>query len=274
MAGEERLSHEKPENPGARRRRWWPLLVVMAFGCDSQHYAGETGLEAFALTEDTPPLVETDEESFFQVEHPVTFAFEAPTSEELQALRRRDAAPFSRAPWLERHDYEIEIDWVLINLDDSPRDVTLTFNGINEFHEYTPGFQVDDEEVIPDFSQWERRIALGPQERRSGTLREEQCDEIAVDLASVVNGAPNSNQIVHPLSASATDARSQAFIPAVVPALTGIRAGLQSTSAGNVLVEFSVRLRDDRGIVVAAEDIDDAWRLPEPEAFAPIAPEE
>ncbi len=240
-------------------------------GCSGEReFIGEDGLFSFALTEDTPATFEGDDVSVFVVEERIEFPIEAPSDEQFAALSEVGdvSIPYDRLPWVVRGQYEIEIDWVLINLDEEPRSVTLTVNGFNEFHEYSPTVQVADEDVVVDFSQWERMIRLEPRERRFGTIREEELDEIAVDLATVVNGAPNPNQIVFFENQSALDERAQQFIPDVVPALTGVRLGMVAFGAGGVVLEATVRARDESGRIVSEED---RWELPQPELFEPAA---
>ncbi|MBJ70646.1 MAG: hypothetical protein CMN31_04780 [Sandaracinus sp.] len=250
----------------------WALVVALALplagGCSDQEYVGEDGFYAFAITEDTPAFFETEDAALFLVEERIELPLRAPTDAQLAELSEgAEELPWARRPWVERHDYELELDWVLINLDDEGRTVTITVNGINEFHEYMPGFVVDDEEVIAEFAQWERTVRVGPQERLFGTIREEQLDEVAVDLATVVNGVSNANQVVHPDNHSSRDPRSMQFVPAIVPALTGVRVGLRSAGAGNLVMEVTARVRDTEGRVVS--NVENAWELPEPEIFMP-----
>ena len=70
-------------------------------------------------------------------------------------------------------------------------------------------------------------------------------DEMAVDLATVVNGAPNSDEVIYFENNSATDTRSRPFIPKVIPGLIALRLGMRATAASNVLLEASVRVRHE-----------------------------
>lgn len=246
------------------------LLVTLGFvGCSNDQLVGEDGFYAFAMTQGTPASFMGEEgEEFFVVEERIEFPIEIPTDAEMAELEASAPTPYPRQPWVVRGDYEIEIDWVLINLMDARRNVTIQLNGINEFHEYLPGFVVIDEEAVAEFNQWERTIQLDAYERRFGTIREEELDEIAVDLATVVNGAPNPHLVVHPENQQ-DDPRTAPFIPEVVPALTGIRAGLRTTASADVVIELSIRIRDDAGKVV--KNINNAWELPVPELVLPSA---
>jgi len=249
--------------------RWAALLSVLALtSCADHEHIGEVPFHQFAITEATAAFFEGEDESFFLVEQRVELTLEPPTDSEMNDLSAEAPAPFPRMPWAEQGDYAIEIDWALVNLDDQEHRVLIAFNGINEFHEYVPGIQEGEEEIVPDLSQWERTIELGPLERRSGTVREAELEEVAVDLATVVNGAPNANQIVHRDNHSASDARSQMYIPEVIPALVGVRAslGMSGASAGNIVLELTVRVRDESDKIVAFED---SWELPAPTPFMP-----
>jgi hypothetical protein len=235
-------------------------------------FVGEGGLFTFAITEDTPAAIEEEDTAIFLVEQRIELPIAEPSEEAMASLfEGSEDLPWERNPWVLRHDYEIVVDWVLVNLDDAPHTITITMNGISEFHEYVPLFAIVDEELVADYAGWERTYRVEPLERRFGTIREEEFDEIAVDLATVVNGAPNANQIVYFQNQSAHDERSMRYIPRVIPALTGLRAGLRSTSPGNVVLELTVRVRDENDKIVP---LDEAWELPVPVQFSPMPPAE
>ncbi len=247
--------------------------LVGLMGCTDHLHIGEDGFFAFALTADTPASVEAEDSAMYVAEQRIELPLRPPTDAQLAELGEgADALPWARRPWVTRGDYELEVDYTLINLEDSRVRVTLSINGINEFHEYMPGFVVDDDEIIAELNQWERVVELDPQERRFGTIREEQLDEVAVDLATVVNGVANAHQVVHPDNHSGSDVRSSGFVPDVVAALTGIRASLvvigdAGSPPPEVLVEMTVRVRDERGVVLDQEE--GRWELPDVELFLP-----
>jgi hypothetical protein len=230
---------------------------------------------AFAVDETTPPFFMSEDGNVYLVEQRVEIPFREPTDEELDALDELDdlQIPYATLPWLRRGDIEIQIDYTLSNLSlEDTVELTVTANGLNEFHEYNPGVRIVDDDLVVDFAGWERLIRLAPGERRSGTIREEHLDEIAVDLATVVNGVPNANQIVHPQNHSAVDARSQLFIPDVIPALTGVRVGMrvetdEGATAPPIVMELVVRVRDVRR-VLSPRDVE-PWVPPTPVLFGP-----
>jgi hypothetical protein len=251
------------------RRGAAPWLVLsacctLAGACvEEQRYAIEN--ESLALTEDTPPAFVTDDDDEIFI---VTRAFELPItppkSSDMSKLMRTQPEPFPRAPWVGREDLELQLDYTLANQSDDTVLAGIILDGQNEFHLYTPGPE--------DFHQWERRFSLGPKQRVHGTVTELEMEEIAIDLATVVNGAPNSNQVVHFQSQSGRDPRSRQFIPKRIPGLVGLTAGIMTTQAANVVLEISVRVQDhgDR----LAQRGERLWMLPEPESFVPVVIED
>ncbi|MEC7524231.1 MAG: hypothetical protein VYE22_30395 [Myxococcota bacterium] len=248
-------------------------IALFLTGClEEQRYITPEGggIFAMAIDESTPPFFESEDGNLYLLEERVLIDFRQPTDEELAALGDVGdmQIPYAQLPWLRRGDLEIQVDFTLSNLSpDSRVTAGVVLNGINEFHEYNPGVQVVDDELQIDFSQWERTYRLAPGERISGTIREEEIDEIAVDLASVVNMAPNPNQIVYFENQSANDRRSQMYIPDAIPALSGLRVGIRSEAPVPVLLEFTLRVRDRRGVLVQGDD--EPWEAPQPALFGP-----
>ena len=260
------------------------LVVALAAGCHmEQRYVTPEGGGVFtmAITETTPPYFMGEEDALYLVEQRIELAIRAPDAAQLAALTGPDPLgrvhPFPSLPWVERGDVEMQVDFQASNLESEPVVISLVLNGINEFNEYVPGVQDDEEALIIDFAQWERTFVLMPGERRQMTVREEELDEVAVDLATVVNGAPNANQIVYFMNQSATDVRSQMFIPGVIPGLVGVRVGLRTESTvdghgARVALETSVRLRDVGDRVASTSET--PWTLPVPVPFTPVPIEE
>ncbi|MBX3270607.1 MAG: hypothetical protein KF729_10115 [Sandaracinaceae bacterium] len=257
--------------------------MALATGClREQRYVTPEGGGPWviAMQPDTPPFFESEDGNVYLVEQRVELDFRMPTDEELAGMGAVDGqnVPWGSLPFVRRDDVRLQLDWTLSNLADATVQVDVTVNGFNEFHEYDPGVQIVDDEVVADFSQWERSIRLGPGERRQGTVREEELDEVAVDLSTVVNGAPNPNQIVYFENQHTHDRRSMLYMPDVIAGLTGVRVGLrtQGTDAdGNphpVVLEFTVRATDHRRVLVQGED--EPWPLPAPALFGPadVAP--
>jgi hypothetical protein len=256
---------------------WVVALVVLDVACDDDRvYVGDDALYQVALTAETPPAVQGEEGgAIYIVETRAELPIREPTSQQLagrnEGARAYDDLPFPRLPWVERGELELQIDFTLVSLDDEEREIDVIVNGANEFHEYVPTVAIIDEDPVPLHAQWEKRYTLAARERRSGTIREEELDEVAVDLATVVNGAPNSDQIVYFENKSDSDPRSIPFVPEIIPSLIAVRIGLRASEAAPILLEATVRVRDV-GAKLAADD-EPRMRL-EPEPFEPVVPED
>jgi hypothetical protein len=260
-------------------RAWWIILGGVALSgsacTDERRYVGEDGLYQVALDSDTMAAVEAEDAQVFIVERRVELPVKPPSETALedlyQAAGEFENLPFPRLPWIESGDIAVQVDFTLTNLGDAEREVAVIVNGFNEFHEYNPGVTVIDDEPVADYAQWERLYELAPLSRITRSIREEEFDEMAVDLATVVNGAPNSNLVVFFENKSPSDERSQPFIPEIVPGLMGFRIGLRATAAARVLLEASVRVRDVESFL--AEEDEEPFMV-QPELFAPVAAEE
>lgn len=253
----------------ARRLAGAFVAVAALAGCNlQQSYVTPNGqtVVQLAMPPDTPPLAMSRESALFSVETDVFLPVREPTDAEMSTLWSMTPAPFARMPWVQRGDYELELTLVITNVDTSRITTTATVNGINEFNRYLPGFSINDNAIVPDFSQWERTWSLAPGERRMVTIREEELDEVATDLASVVNTdvtfgmvdpttmmaltcSDLANEIVYFANQSGIDPRSTMCVPTVVPGLVGFVLGLRAegdpgSMAPAVAIEASVRLRD------------------------------
>jgi hypothetical protein len=249
------------------------LLAIAGCHMDHRYVTPPEGGSTWqvALSEETPPYFSSEDATLYLIEQRIELPVRAPTDEQAAALSVPDElgfGPYPRRPWLERGDTAIEIDVVISNLSDQPQTVSVVLNGINEFHEYVTGVQVDGDDLVIDFAGWERTYALEPFERLPVTIREEELDEVAVDLATVVNGAPNSSQIVFFQNQSAHDPRAQMYIPPIVPGLVGFRLGLRSEGQVRAQLEAVVRARDPGDKLVAVGET--PWTLPTPAEFRPV----
>jgi hypothetical protein len=233
---------------------------------EEQRYAIEN--ESVALTAETAPaFVNEDDDEVFIVTREFTLPVTPPKNSDLDKLTSAAAGedlPFPRAPWVDNDDVDLQLDYTLANLGDESILASVILDGRNEFNLYTPGPE--------DFHQWERRFQLGAKERVHGSVTELEMSEIAVDLATVVNGAPNSNQVVQFQSQSGRDERTRQYIPARIPGLVGLSAGIMTNEAANVVLEITLRVQDHGDRVPKRGE--KLWELPEPTPFVPVVPEE
>ena len=248
----------------------YSLLAVLALASaaciEEQRYdhVGETVL----LTPATPvAYVTEDDDPVYRVDREFLLGITPPSAADLARLSAEAQGkmlPFPRLPWVARHDLELQLDYALTNNSEQALTALITINGINEFVYYAPGPE--------NLHQWELRVAMAPHQRIDGSITELELDELAVDLATVVNGPTNSNLVVTRTSQSGRDPRVQSFIPSVIPGLVGVRAGLETSVALDMTLEVSIRLQDhgDR----ATKRGETRWQIPAPAPFVPIVPEE
>ncbi|MDB4974238.1 MAG: hypothetical protein JWN48_2579 [Myxococcaceae bacterium] len=249
------------------------LLLCLLAGCLEETRYVVSDASVTMTPELAPAFVTEDEDPVFRIDGVFPLRVTPPKAAELDKLGARAQGmmlPFPRLPYLALHDLELQLDYALSNQSDRALVATVTVNGINEFVYYAPG---------PEQShQWQRRIALTPGQRVTGTVTDVELDEVAVDLATVVNGAPNSNLVVDFQSQSGRDVRVQPFIPRVIPGLDGVRAGIESMGDGEgakapaLTLELTLRVQDlnDK----ACKRGQKPWVLPEAAPFTPIVPEE
>jgi len=242
------------------------LGLVACVACLEEQRYEAVGATVTLAADATPTFVVDDEDEVYRVDRALALHVSPPsaaTLAKLAAEAQGRAPPYPRLPWVRRGDLDLQVDYALENQGSEPAVAVVTLNGVNEFHAYAPGPE--------DLHQWERRIALAPGARVSGTITELELDEVAVDLATVVNGAPNSNLVVGPESQSSLDPRVAPYLPTVVPGLVGMRVGIETSRAAALSLEVSIRVQDhgDR----AAKRGDASWMLPEAAPFTPIVPE-
>ncbi|MET0343457.1 MAG: hypothetical protein ABW252_20770 [Polyangiales bacterium] len=236
---------------------------VLAPGClAAQRH--ELPADPIAITADAQPaFVGENDEPVFRAEQRTMLHLTPPTDAERASLAAQPTPPYPRAPWIALDDLELQLDYALESASDMPVVVDVTLDGINEFHAYAPGPE--------DLHQWARRLALAPRERITGTVTELELHEVAVDLATVVNGAPNSNLVVDPRSQAGRDPRVAAFVPARIPGLIGVLVGLESARAAALTLRFTIRVQDHGER--ATRRGERAWTAPAPAPFTPVAPE-
>ncbi len=249
------------------------LCLLCTSGClEEQRYAVER--ERLALPPGaTPAFVDDDDNPIFVVQRTFRLPIRPPSSEVLQALAQGAQGkdlPFPRLPWVQREDLELRIDYVVENNSDQAVTALVFVDGINEFFVYTPGPE--------DFHQYERRLLVEPGQRVEGTITELEMDEVAIDLATAVNGAPNTALVVQFQGQSGRDPRVAPYIPSVIPALVGFNMGLQTGALGDedappaLVLRLSARVQDHGDRITARGER--SWELPTPAPFVPVVPQE
>jgi hypothetical protein len=247
----------------------WAFALALGFtlGCLAEQRYHQLDKTVELTADAVPSFFTENNDPVYRIDAPFPLRITAPSEGELARLTREATGRtmnYPRLPWVSLHDLALQLDYALSNDSEQPITVLIALNGVNEFQYYAPGPE--------DLNQWERRVALAPHQRITGTITELELDEVAVDLATVVNGAPNSNLVVDRNSQSSRDPRVTPYLPSVVPGLVGVRAGMETSRAAHVVLELTIRVNDlgDRAQPRGAR----SWALPEAAPFVPIVPEQ
>lgn len=237
--------------------------------------------EQVAMTEEVPETNAGGEDPYREVRMPVRLRISRPTDQERQRLERHEL--FGREPWVTVEQLEVQVSWMLINLDREAHDVQILVDPWNEYGRYYPGTQVvdaNDGEIIPNRSGidiWRRVPGVGNERgdssRVSGTFTFGDMKELAIDFATVINILENPpagmdeyggstvdelvNRTFHPNNQHGDTPLTDRYITDVFPALTGFDIGLRVYDPANVALEIVVELLDHHGGKVVELDSDD-----------------
>jgi hypothetical protein len=258
--------------PGAKRPALAPAALCAAalLGCGDD--VEERTLEqtiVVGMTSNMAATYDDDEITFYEVKAPIdpTLPIERPTQAELETLRQYPTPPYGRRPWLFHDELELQLTWTLSNLDPDDRAVRILIDPWNEFGRYWPGFTVTDAqqgEQLPNLSGIDLYLivpgtASGRESRVRGVFTWADMDELAIDLATVINVIetvqpaegeeydPRASYVNHAFDVrnrSDDDPLIAPYIPAAIPALTGFDVGLRTFEPANVAIEVSIELRD------------------------------
>ena len=253
-------------------------------GCAAQEEYTAPGIIAFAMTADTPPFFESPTNSVYVVESRVELPVRdpGPAIGALYDIPEGVMIPYERRPWVRRGEYAVQVDYTISNLSDETVTAAVIVNAFNEFHEYLPLVTISERMAVADYSGYEWTVVLAPGQRYTATIREEDMDELAFDLAAIGNLAPNANRIVYPSNQHDHDTYAALYAPSITPAITGFRLGMRVTSEGTappMVLEATVRLRDVEDKLVDAGEEEGGeqvvpWRLPTPVIISPMPPVE
>ncbi|WP_394845736.1 hypothetical protein LZC95_52990 [Pendulispora brunnea] len=216
------------------------------------------------MTRELPPLYDDGEARIYQVGTPVRL-------------------PIRRTPGIVAGDLQIEVRFTISNLDDQKHSVELLVDPWNEFVRYKPGIQVvNEEQVTPDFSGFDKFFIVGPKSRVEGIITPDDTVELATDLATAqaVVAAPPANANVNGIlnrifnlqnRSSVFDPVISPLIPKTIPAMIGFDLGLRTYEPGNVSVEVIVDVIDLHGkdYVVTSGDTSGTFDAPGAELVPP-----
>lgn len=282
--------------PGLRGRSLARLGVLMALGslsvaCGAEEETRTLEPVQVGMTSDMAPVFDDGESTLYEVKLPVRLPIRAPDQQTRRNARQNAVDPFDAYPTVVPSDYEIQVTWVLSNLDNQAHTVELLVDPWNEFGRYWPGMQIVDAErgeVLPNLSGIDLLRELKPSgagepSRLRGTFTFGDMDELAIDFATAMNiiaivppPPPDDESAINPTSLvnhafhlgnrSPSSPLTARYIPTVVPALTGFDIGFRTTEAANLALELVVEIkekdRDRDRVLDDGESIDLAFEEP------------
>lgn len=258
-------SIERTSTKGASRggRRRAPSLVpvalaalaCLAFGsasCGSTSDPRTVGVYTLAIGDNTPPAYQAMgqgggvDAAIYEVQVPITLPLrEKPT------LPGDAVKPYDAPVWYGPRDVQVQVSYVVTNLGESDVVAEILVDGWNEFIRYTPKVTVDAEgNVSEDLSTNGRRVIVPAQGRVRGVFSYDDMERIAMDLAAIMNGAPNPFHIVEPHTRLLDDPTTKGYVPAVIDGLTGFDLSLRTTYKVKLAVEATVEVVDHGGYLV------------------------
>lgn len=179
-------------------------------------------------------------------------------------------------PYVRVGDLDVEVDYTIKNLDTMPGQAKIELNGANEFFTYDPSMiPVGPEQPPMPGLQGDRPIDIPASSEIQGVFREDQLLEASIDLDQITRA--NINPFAATLVVNKNDQKIELYNAAMLlptnptcvgdptnaaclPTDTGrsipraafaqmIRVDLVFTPDRHMTMDYSVRVRDHRGIV-------------------------
>lgn len=218
------------------------LVTICLGGCstDPQYVQAPTGLEV-----DPGNMVDV---ATAVIDLPIRL------ERELEATERGELAAELgvEVPYVKIGDMFVSIEWTIKNLEDSEGIARILVNGGNEYFYYVPtNFVIDPEEdEEPPPLMGNIPLIIGPNETRSGVFREDAAREGSLDLELITRAAFNPFAAVLEIHEDMTEFTDGAGATVPVEAFAGmIRYEVSFTANRHMVLEFVVRVRDDRGLL-------------------------
>jgi hypothetical protein len=182
----------------------------------------------------------------------VTLGFRNPTEEERALLRSEGQRLMQPLPWLRADHVAVSVLYTITNVDSKRGEARLEINGASEFASYDAAAlraaalmaNPDEDEVVVFSLIQPTPVRLAAGESVSGTVREDDFREAALDLDAIGRwmAEPTSVLInrsdVNPVGLDKLPARL------VLPALYQVQVTFSATA--HMRLEFMVRVRDEK----------------------------
>ncbi len=290
--------------PSRKRTRWsgarasitWASGLALAaslglVGCGNEEETRTLSPEQVGMTPDIAPVFDDGETQLYEVKLPVRLPVRKSTQTERQSGRQNRVDPYDRYPSVTPSDYEVQVTWVISNLDDQAHTVEVLLDPWNEFGRYWPGLQIVDAErgeVAPnlsgiDFYRELKAKSAGEASRLRGTFTFDDMTEVATDLATAMNiilqvpppppddenaMGPETfvNHAFHVGNRTENTPLTKKYVPSVIAGLTGFDIGFRTTEPSNIALEFVVEIkekdRDRDKVLDEGESMDEAFDEP------------
>ena len=234
------------------------IFVLAAWGCNDPVYLAETapvpttvgmmggtgpGMALYVLPVRKPTAMER---------------------QQLATLQQTAKLPMP-VPWAQARDFDVEIQYSLKNLDAQAITAYLMVNGGNEFGDYTPGAYInpnanaEDQTPPPPLIATEP-VSIMPGATVTGTLREDQFQESAIDLEAITRypdpaGIRNTPfMVIEHLSTVSSIGLAGVPKGDITPA--HVRYAFVFASDGKAQMDYTVRVRDHNGKLALPTDKD------------------
>lgn len=274
---------------------WAAGLVLLSAlglaGCGNEEETRTLNPMQVGMTPDIAPVFDDGETQMYEVKLPYRLPVRRSTQAERQSGRQNRVDPYDQYPSVTTADYEVQVTWVISNLDDETHNVEVLLDPWNEFGRYWPGVQVvdaEDGEVAPnlsgiDFYRELKPRSAGEASRLRGTFTFDDMTEVATDLATVMNiilqvpppppdeesamgPATFANHAFHVGNRSGNTPLTAKYVPSVIAGLTGFDVGFRTFEPANIALEFVVEIkekdRDRDKVLDEGESMDEAFEEP------------
>jgi hypothetical protein len=253
---------------GGDAPRWCAMLLALhaAVACAPDEEQRTLEPSRVAMNESVAAIYDDGELVIYEVKAPFQLPIIAPGDSTREDLASQGTEPYGAEPWVHNDQVEVQISWLISNLDPETHNVELVIDPWNEFGRYWPGVTVIDEEegeALPNLSGYDRLMEIPgtnePGEARvHGVITFANMRELAIDFATVINIIQNPppeedgsyaaatlvNHAFDIHNSSENDPLVRGYIPDVIAGLTGFDFGLRTFEPVNVALEIVVEIVD------------------------------
>ncbi len=204
----------------------------------------------------------------------ITLPFRPPSEQEENTLRAERDRRMVDTPWLRTENVSLSLRYTLTNLGDRAASARLEIDGASEFARYDAGAlraaaamdpEGEEETVLALIRP--TPILLEPGEVRSGTVREDDFEEAALDLDAIGRFGATPAAVL--INRSEANPIGLEMVPAdhIRPAFFQVQVGFSAGS--HMRLELLLRVRDEARQLLREQG--DAFE-PEPMVYMPVVP--